>query len=102
MEIILGIVWFVLLGFLPGYVLIGVFRLKEISWVKGLLYIVGISMVFDMCVGFAMNFIYPGIGLVPFDYTTMTVTWAVIILAFVAAMCFLKEKLIAPYKLDNQ
>lgn len=102
MEIILGIVWFVLLGFLPGYVLIGVFRLKEISWVKGLLYIVGISMVFDMCVGFAMNFIYPRIGFVPFDPTVMRVTWLFITFVLITLLIIFQKQLAAPYRLDKQ
>jgi len=101
-EIILGIVWFVLLGFLPGYVLIGVFRLKEISWVKGLLYIIGISMVFDMCVGFAINLIYPRLGFVPFDPTVMRVTWLFIVFILITLMIIFQKQLVSPYKLDNQ
>lgn len=101
-NIILGIVWFVLLGFLPGFVLIGIFRLKDISWVKGLLYIIGLSLMFDMVVGFGINLFYPMIGLVPFNPMVMRMTWIGISAILLTIVAVFNINLVKPYRWDNQ
>jgi uncharacterized membrane protein len=101
-SIILGIVWFIFLGFLPGFVLIGLLKLKDISWVEGLLYIIGLSLVFDMVVGFAINSIYPLFGIMPFNRLIMTVTWLGIVAILLIVVVIYRDELLKPYRWDNQ
>jgi len=101
-NIVLGIVWFVLLGFLPGFVLLGLFRIKEISWVKGLLYIIGLSLFFDMVVGWCLNYFLPMVGIMPFTRFTMSIAWLSIVSILLVVVVVYGKELIKPYKWDNQ
>lgn len=101
-SIITGVVWFILLGFLPGFVLLGLFRITEISWVKGILYVIGLSIVFDMVVGFAINSIYPLFGIMPFTPIVMRYTWICIITILTVIVFIYRNKLSEPYQWDSQ
>ena len=101
-NIVLGIAWFILLGFLPGFVLISIFKLKEVDWVKGLLYTIGLSVVFDMVVGFVINLVYPMFGILPFAPTTLKWTWVSIMAIFTVIVIFREKHLLKTYKWDNQ
>ena len=101
-NIFLGIVWFILLGFLPGYVLLGLFKLKEIDWVKGILYTIGLSIVFDMAVGFVINLTYPLLGIMPFNRIALSVTWLSIMAGFLIVVALKNGKLLRTYKWDTQ
>lgn len=49
--------FFVLLTFIPGILLLRILKIHGINYVEALLYAVGLSLIFDMCIGLAANFI---------------------------------------------
>ncbi|MBZ2166311.1 DUF2206 domain-containing protein [Methanobacterium spitsbergense] len=54
---------FVFLTFVPGYLMLRVLRIHNISSVKSLLYAVGLSLSLIMFLGFFLNIIYPIVGI---------------------------------------
>ena len=96
-----SILWFIILGFLPGFVLMGIFRPKAINWVKGILCIVGLSLMFDMAVGFAVNYIAPKFGVVPFDKCTLASVWGILSLILLPLVLVFFNRLVKPYRRDT-
>lgn len=54
---------FIYLMFLPGYLLLRILKIHKLSSEESLLYAVGLSLFFDMFVGFLMNMFYPMFGI---------------------------------------
>lgn len=57
------ILGFIYLTFIPGYLLLRILRLHGLSSEESLLYAVGLSLFFDMFIGFSMNMLYPLLGI---------------------------------------
>ena len=54
---------FVYITFIPGYLLLRILRVHRLSSEESFLYAVGLSLFFDMFVGFLMNTFYPLLGI---------------------------------------
>lgn len=72
---------FVLLTFLPGFLLIQILKLTR-NLVEKLLFLVGLSICFLMFVPLAMNFAYPALGISrPISLLPLTITFSLILAA---------------------
>lgn len=80
-------VGFLYLSFIPGVIILRILRLHQLGTVKTLLYSVGLSLAFNMFLGFLINMLYPHIGISrPISTLPLIITWAVVLglLSFVA------------------
>jgi uncharacterized membrane protein len=81
------IVGFIYLTFIPGVIILRLLRLHQLGSIRTLLYSVGLSLAFNMFLGFLINLIYPHIGIPrPISTLPLMITWAVVLglLCFVA------------------
>lgn len=62
-PILRQLVGFFYLTFVPGFLLLGVFRINNLNALETLLYSIGLSLSFLMFIGFLMNSFYPVIGI---------------------------------------
>jgi len=80
-PILRQVIGFLYLTFVPGILLLGVFRINNLNTLEILLYSVGLSLSFLMFIGFLMNFFYPFIGISkPISITPILFTVTAIIL----------------------
>ena len=80
-PILRQVIGFLYLTFVPGILLIGVFRINNLNTLETLLYSAGLSLSFLMFIGFLMNFFYPLIGISkPISITPILFTVTTIIL----------------------
>ncbi|MBT9132482.1 MAG: hypothetical protein DDT32_01262 [Syntrophomonadaceae bacterium] len=78
---------FIYLAFIPGLLLLRIFKLHKIGCVETLLYSVGLSIAFLMFTGFFMNMFYPLIGIskpISIFPVMATITFIVLILCAIA------------------
>jgi uncharacterized membrane protein len=54
---------FIYLTFLPGVIILRILRMHRLGSIVTLLYTVGLSLTFNMFLGFLINFVYPVIGI---------------------------------------
>jgi len=95
---LLSLLWFSVLIFLPGFVLLGLFKLKNIHWLEGVLYIIGLSLAFDIVIGLAINFGLPLLGFInPISSFPVTLVWAIITIVFAVLIFKYHDRLIQPY-----
>ncbi|CAI1492440.1 conserved membrane protein of unknown function [Thermococcus nautili] len=87
------ILGFVYLAFLPGYSLLRILRIHNLSSSESILYALGLSLFIDMLVGFLMNLIYPILGI-----TSRPISEVPIMLTMAGVMCILN---ILAYIRDN-
>jgi uncharacterized membrane protein len=81
---IIGIIY---LLFIPGIIILRILRMHNLGSAVTLLYTVGLSLVFDMFLGFLVNFGLPQIGIAqPVSLLPLLISWAIVlgILCFVA------------------
>jgi len=81
------IVGFIYLSFIPGLIILRILRLHQLGSIRTLLYSVGLSLAFDMFLGFLINLLYPHIGIPrPISTLPLIITCAVVLglLCFVA------------------
>jgi len=96
--ILLSLLWFPILIFLPGFVILGLLKLKDIHWLDGLLYAVGLSLVFDIIVGLVLNFGLPLFGIAkPISALPVTLAWVVATLVFVGLIYRYGNRITQPY-----
>ncbi len=79
-------VGFIYLTFIPGIVLLRLFKIHRLSTVETLLYSVGLSVAFLLFTGLMMNFLYPLIGI---SRPISTVPVIITVSAMILIMCFL-------------
>lgn len=95
---LLSLLWLGILLFLPGFVLLSFFKPKNIHWLEGLLYAIGLSLAFDIVVGLALNFGLPLLGFAnPISTFPVTVTWAIITIVFAGLIYKYHNRLTKPY-----
>jgi len=91
-PILRQVIGFIYLTFVPGILLLGVFRINNLNTLETLLYSVGLSLSFLMFIGFLMNFFYPFIGISkPISITPILFTVTVIIL-FLCAIFYDRDR----------
>ena len=84
-PILRQVIGFLYLTFVPGILLLGVFRINNLNTLETLLYSAGLSLSFLMFIGFLMNFFYPLIGISkPISVIPLTITISVITLVLCA------------------
>ena len=77
-PILRQVIDFIYLTFVPGILLLGVFRINNLNTLETLLYSVGLSLSFLMFIGFLMNSFYPLIGISkPISVIPLTITISV-------------------------
>lgn len=81
---------FIYLMFLPGYLLLRILKIHKLSSEESLLYALGLSLFFDMFIGFLINMFYPMLGItnrplseIPIVTTFVLTTLLLSILAYV-------------------
>jgi len=62
-PILRQLVGFIYLTFIPGFLLLSILKITNLSIVEILIYSIGLSLSFLMFIGFLMNFFYPIIGI---------------------------------------
>jgi len=68
---------FLYLTFIPGFLLLGILKIKNINTMRTVLYSIGLSLALLMIVGLIINYIYPIIGIKhPLSTASLTVTLA--------------------------
>jgi uncharacterized membrane protein len=86
------IVGFIYLTFLPGLIILRIMRMHRQGTIITLLYTVGLSLTFNMFLGFLINLIYPLVGIVhPISPVPLFVTWA-ILLGLLCLFAFLRDR----------
>ncbi|MDP3034266.1 MAG: DUF2206 domain-containing protein [Methanobacteriaceae archaeon] len=68
------IIGFIIITFIPGFMILRILRIHDIGNIKSLLFSVGLSLSFFMILGSIINKIYPLFGLKPFTYTSISIT----------------------------
>ena len=91
-PILRQVIGFLYLTFVPGILLLGVFKINNLNTVETLLYSVGLSLSFLMITGFLMNFFYPLIGISePISEIPLVITISAIVL-FLCFIYYLRNK----------
>jgi uncharacterized membrane protein len=73
---------FVLLTFLPGFLLVLILNLTKTESLEKILFSLGLSIAFLMFIPFLMNLVYPGLGISrPISLLPMTATFSLILVA---------------------
>jgi len=86
------IIGFIYLTFLPGIVILRILRMHRLGSVVTLLYAVGLSVTFNMFLGFLINFVYPAIGIAhPISLVPLFITW-IIVLGLLCIGAYLRDK----------
>ena len=62
-PIVRPLIGFIYLSFVPGYLLLRILRLHNLSSIESFLYALGLSLFIDMFVGFLINMFYPILGI---------------------------------------
>ena len=62
-PIIRPLIGFIYLSFVPGYLLLRILKLHNLSSIESFLYALGLSLFMDMFIGFLMNMFYPILGI---------------------------------------
>lgn len=88
-PILRQIIGFIYLTFIPGIIILRILKIHRIASVETLLYSVGLSLVFNMFLGFMINLVYPHFGIAkPISVLPMVITWTVIL----GVLCFIAYK----------
>lgn len=83
------IVGFVYLTFIPGLLILRILKLHKLGAARTLLYLVGLSLAFNMFLGFLINIFYPHIGISkPISTLPVIITWTVVL----GLLCFIAYK----------
>lgn len=91
-PILRQLISFLYIIYIPGVLLIRIFRLHNLGPVETLLYAVGLSIVVLMFTGCGMNLVYPFFGIQrPFSFIPMFITISVVIL-ILCGLCYIRDK----------
>jgi uncharacterized membrane protein len=95
------VVGFIYLTFIPGIIILRTLRQHDLDMVRTLLYTVGLSIAFNMFLGFIINFLYPYLGITrPLSIVPIFITWTVV-LGILCFICYLRDRgLGVPVPLD--
>ncbi len=91
-PIMTQIVGFIYLAFVPGIIIIRILKLHNLGSVKTVVYSVGLSLAFDMFLGFLINVFYPYIGIShPISTLPLVITWMVV-LGILSLIAYMRDK----------
>jgi uncharacterized membrane protein len=92
------IVGFLLVTFVPGILLLRIFKIHNISIIESLLYSVGLSLAFAMAVGVVANFALPPLGIPhPITLAPLTITFTALLL-LLCFLAYVRDKDFQPVK----
>jgi len=92
------IVGFILVTFVPGMLLLRIFKIHNISIIESLLYSVGLSLAFAMAVGVVANFALPPLGIPhPITLAPVTITFTALLL-LLCFLAYVRDKDFQPVK----
>ncbi len=79
--VIIGVIGFIYLTFIPGFLCLRILRLHNLSPVEALVYAVGLSLALLMFIGLVINWLYPLVGFhQPLSLFSLLVTTSFIVL----------------------
>lgn len=88
-PVIRQFIGYIYLAFIPGYLLLVIFRLHKLGIIETILYSVGLSLAFNMFLGLAINSLYPLISISrPISILPLIITWTVVL----GMLCFIAYK----------
>ena len=91
-PLIQQIIGFIYLTILPGAIILRIMRMHNQGSIITLLYTVGLSLTFNMFLGFLINLIYPTVGIAhPISPLPLFITWAVV-LGLLCGGAYLRDK----------
>lgn len=86
LSIIIGVIGFLSITFIPGVLILRVLRVHHLSSIESVLYTTGLSITFIMLMGLFMNIFYPVVGIEkPFSSTSIYCT----LILFLFILCLL-------------
>jgi uncharacterized membrane protein len=95
LPIIRQIICFVYLTFIPGFLLLRIFRIHKIDNIKAILYSIGLSLSVIIFTGFLINMFYPLFGITkPLSINNLLITFFILI-SLLSIICYYRnDKLI--------
>ena len=91
-PVMMGIIGFIYLSIIPGYLLLRILRFHRLGSVRTLMFSVGLSVAFTMVIGLLVNTIYPLIGISrPLSQLSLLITFSVITL-LLAFLSYIRDK----------
>ncbi len=83
---------FIYLTFIPGIIILRVLKLHRLGAVETLVYTVGLSLAFDMFLGYFINLLYPLFGVSkPISTPSFIITWT-LILGLLSIVAYKRDK----------
>ena len=97
-PIIRPLIGFIYLSFVPGYLLLRILKLHNLSSIESFLYALGLSLFMDMLVGFLMNMFYPILGITnkPISEIPIVLTMAGVVFLLCIIAYFRNKKYNSP------
>lgn len=92
---LIPILGFIYLTFIPGTIILRIFKLHELDSTENFLYSIGLSLATIMFYGFALNMVLPFLGIknpISFNYLIISWTILIIILIFISFLIDRKYK----------
>lgn len=101
-PIIVQLIGFIYLTFIPGYLILRILKMHEIGNVKSLLYSVGLSIISWMFIGFIINMTLPLIGINnPLSIIPLTISTTIYML-ILSVMSYIRDNdFNLPHKIDT-
>jgi uncharacterized membrane protein len=97
------VVGFIYMAFLPGIILVNILRLYSLSFVEKLLYSAGLSIAYNMFLGFFINFAYPYLGITsPLSIYPVLITSTILLLILCFVVYRRNDIYSSPIHLDVQ
>ena len=91
-PVITEVIGFIYLTFIPGVLILRLFRLHKLGSIRTILFSVGLSVAFTMFIGVLVNTIYPLIGISrPLSPTPLIITFSIITLAL-SALSYIRDR----------
>lgn len=71
---------FIYLSLIPGALIFRMLKIHNLNNVETICFVIGISIVFNMFLGFIINYIYPLLGIEePLSIASLTITWTILL-----------------------
>lgn len=100
-PIIRELIGFIYIAFLPGIIILRIFRLHKLSNTETLLYSLGLSLFISMFIGVFMSMVYPIIGIVtPLKFIPVIITMGMVIIILCIISFFIDKDFFEPEKIN--
>jgi len=83
---------FIYLTFIPGIIILRILKIHQLGSVRTLLYSVGLSLAFNIFLGFIVNSLYPYLGITrPISTFSLLIT-SIVVLGILSFVCYKRDK----------